>query len=206
MRDRILEAAARLVGARGLEAATLAEIALAAGVPVGLLRYHFRSREHLIIEAWRATFRGIHVGFEARFAAGEGGVPTALEALDALWGALRERPEVAPFLVQTLAVATRDAAVRDRLADFHAESLARVELGLLRALPTELHRLVLPPDRLARAVRTGLHGLVVELAAARTPAERAAVHQTYEDVRTVLAAIVLEPAPDPAATSSARAH
>ena len=51
---------------RGL-AATLADVDAQAGVPIGLLRYHFRSKDHLLIEAWRATFRRIHERFEDRF-------------------------------------------------------------------------------------------------------------------------------------------
>lgn len=190
--QRILDAATRVVGARGLDATTLADVARAAGVPFGLMRYHFRSKEHLLIEAQRATFRRIHERFEDRFARGEGGVGTAMEALDALWFAVRELHAWAPFMVQTMALSARDQALGERMADFNAESSARVELGLVRLFTDQLDRLVLPPDRLARAVRTGLYGLVVELAFARTDEERAAVDQTYQDVRALLERVVIE--------------
>jgi AcrR family transcriptional regulator len=193
--QRILETAARVVGARGLEGLQLAEVARAAGVPLGLLRYHFRSREHLLIETQRATFRAINERFEERFAAGDQGVETAMEALDALWHAVRDMYPWAPFMVQTMALAARDRALGDRLSDFNAEALARVELGLVRLFTAQLHRMALPPDRLARAVRTGLYGLVVELACARTPEERELVDQTYRDVRGLLKSIVLEAEP-----------
>lgn len=191
--QRILDAATRLVGAHGLDATTLTDIAAAAGVPFGLLRYHFRSKEHLLIEAQRATFRRIHERFEDRFARGEHGVSTAMEALDALWAAVREMHAWTPFMVQTMAMAARDPALGERLEDFNAELLARVELGLIRAFPAQLHQLVLPPDRLGRAVRTGIYGLVAELAAARTEEERLAVDQTYQDVRGLLEHVLLGP-------------
>lgn len=193
----ILDAARRLVGAAGIDATSLAEIASAAGVPLGVLRYHFRSKDHLLIEAWRATFRRIHEHYESRFEAGEHGLPTAMEALDALWMALQDMQGWAPFMVQTLAAAARDRALGDRMGDFNAEAAARVELGLLRAFHEELDRLTLPPGRLSRAVRAGLYGLIVELALCRTPEERAAVEQTYRDVRGLLERVVLSTPPAP---------
>lgn len=190
---RILDAARTLVGARGVDRASLTEIAEAAGVPLGVLRFHFRSKEHLLIEAWRLTFRRIHERFEERFTEGERGITPAMEALDALWTAVRDMYGWAPFMVQTMAVATRDRSLGDRLADFNAEALTRVDLGLVRAFSDQLDALVLPPDRLARAVRTGLYGLIVELAHARTEEERSAVDQTYRDVRALLQQVVIEP-------------
>jgi hypothetical protein len=96
-------------------------------------------------------------------------------------------------MLAAITAATGDAPLGDRLDDFNAEALARVELGLLRVFSDELHRLVLPPGRLSRAVRTGLYGLLVELALAKDEAERAAVDQTYQDVRALLAQVVLAP-------------
>lgn len=189
---RILDAATRVAGANGIDATNLADVAKAAGVPFGLLRYHFRSKEHLLIEAQRATFRAVHERFEARFAAGERGVGTAMEALDALWSSIFELHALAPFMLQTMSVAARDQALRARLNDFNAEVLARVELGLMRAFSHQLDRMALPPERLARAVRTGMYGLVVELASCRTDEERDAVAQTYEDVRGLLAQVVID--------------
>lgn len=190
--QRILDAATRLAGARGLDGLGLSDIATAAGVPLGVLRYHFRSREHLLIEAQRHTFRRIHARFEDRFARGDGGVQTAMEALDALYGAVRDMHGWTPFMVQTMALACRDRALGERWDDFNAEALARVELGLMRLFADSLDRLVLPPERLARAVRTGIYGLVVELAAARSEEDLERVDQTYADVRALLEAIVLD--------------
>lgn len=196
--QRILEAAARLAGARGLEAATWAEVASAAEVSVGLLRYHFRSREHLLIEAQRATFRAIHARFEQRFAEGDTGVATAMEVLDALWSVVRDLRDQAPFVVATMARAAHDPDLAARLDSFNAEAVARVELGLLRVFEGRIEGLALPPDRLAHAVRCGLYGLVVELATARTDDDVAQVDQLYADVRGLLAHVLVAPTTEPA--------
>ena len=190
---RLIDAARVVVGRVGVDALTLEGVAQAAGVPLGVMRYHFRTREHLLIEAWRQTFRRIHEGFEARFDEVHGGVHVALEALDALWAALRDMRAFAPFLVHTLATASKDAELGARLADFNREAEARVELGLIRLFPAHLDQLALPPDRLARAVRTGLIGLLVELAAARDASALDAVERTYADVRELLARVVVGP-------------
>jgi AcrR family transcriptional regulator len=192
---KIVDAAAKLVGSEGVDRATLRDIATAAGVPLGVLQYHFRSKEHLLIEAQRASFRRIHERFEERFSRGELGIGTAMEALDALWDAVFELHAWAPFMVQTMALATRNRQLGERLSDFNAEAITRVELGLMRLFSDELHLLILPPDRLARAIRTGIYGLVAELAAARDGHERELVNQTYRDVRGLLERIVLEELP-----------
>lgn len=49
-RQRILEAAARMFRAKGYSGARLTEIAKLAGIQVGSLYYHFRSREALVAE------------------------------------------------------------------------------------------------------------------------------------------------------------
>ncbi|MGC6493063.1 MAG: TetR family transcriptional regulator [Myxococcota bacterium] len=190
---KIFRAAAGVVRQVGLDGLSLADVAKDAGLPIGQLTDRFPSRHHLVIETHRATFRAVHERFEERFAAGEQGMTTAIDALDALWDVLRELQPFTPFLLATLTRATRDEALAERLASFNAEAATRLELGLIRAFPDQLHALPLPPDRLGRAVRTGLYGLLVELAQARTEQELLAVEQTYQDVRGLLAIVLVQP-------------
>src|SRR5205809_487893 len=82
---RILDAAARMFGREGFQGASMGSVAAAAGVSKGLLHYHFQSKEHLLIEAVRATFRQLHLRFDERFRRGDRGLEPALEALDSLW-------------------------------------------------------------------------------------------------------------------------
>ena len=181
--QRILDAAARLIGDAGFEGATMKAVARAAGVSKGLLHYHFQSKEHLLIEAQRATFRQIHLRFEERFEQGEGGVPTAIDALDALWGSIRDMRDWAPFMVEAWSLAGTTAGVREHLDTFYAEAEELLETGIRRAFGDDVDKLMVPPERLVQMVRTGLHGLTVELALAQGAEDLARIDQTYLDTR-----------------------
>lgn len=185
---RILDAAARMFGREGYSGASMGAVARAAGVSKGLLHYHFQSKEHLLIEAVRATFRQLHRRFEDRFRRGERGLPTTLEGFDNLWSAVREMSAWAPFMVETISLATQEARVREDLVGFWTESTGLLEKGIREAFPGRDAggpEPLLPPERLARLVRVVLHGLVIELAFARTEEERAAIEVTYQDLRSL---------------------
>ncbi len=188
---RIVDAAARLFGAEGFQGASMDAVARAAGVSKGLLHYHFRSKEHLLVEAQRATFRTIHERFEARFEQGERGLPTALEGIDALWEAVLEMRGWAPFLIQTMSLAAQDRPIRAHVDDFYRESMILLERGVRNAFAEDAGQLAVPPDRLAMLIRTSIHGLVVELSYARTPGELERVDQAYRDLREFFARAVL---------------
>jgi len=188
---RIIEAAARLFGKEGYQGASMTQVAAAAGVSKGLLHYHFRSKEHLLIEAQRATFRQIHARFDDRFQQGDLGMDTALEALDALWQALYDMRQWSPFMVETLSLATQDGPVREHLDEFYEESNALLDGAIAQVFAEHLSAMTIPPKRLAAVVRTALHGLVVELSQARSEADRARVQQTYRDLRRIFEQIAI---------------
>ena len=75
---------------------------------------------------------------------------------------------------------------------FMAEVMPLLEGGIRQVFADQLDDLAVPPERLARIVRTGLHGLVVELSYARTPTEFAQVRQAYEDLRGLFARVVAD--------------
>ncbi len=189
--SRILEAAARLFGAQGFESASMSAVARAAGVSKGLLHYHFRSKEHLLIEAQRITFQKVHVEFEARFAQGDRGLPTALEGIDALWEALCGMRTWAPFMVETMSLAAQNRPIRPHVDEFYNESTILLERGVRNVFAQDLDALVMAPERLAMVIRTVLHGLVVELAYARSPSQMAKVDQAYRDLRSLFSRAIL---------------
>lgn len=178
--QRIVDAAARMFGRDGFQGASMGAVAEAAGVSKGLLHYHFESKEHLLIEAVRSTFRQLHRRFDDRFRQGDRGLATALEGLDALWEAVRDMQAWTPFMVEIMTLATKPGPLRDDLFAFYAESETLLVKGIGDVFG---ERPVVPAERLARLVRVGLHGLVVELAYARTEADSAAVERSYQDLR-----------------------
>jgi len=188
---RIVDAAARLFGAEGFQGASMNAVARAAGVSKGLLHYHFRSKEHLLVETQRATFQKIHERFEARFERGDRGLQTALEGIDALWEAVFEMRSWSPFIIETISLAAQEHPIRVHVDDFYKESDALLERGVRNVFADELDSLAIPPERLANVIRTALHGLVVELAYARTPGDMARVDRAYRDLRDFFACIVV---------------
>jgi AcrR family transcriptional regulator len=170
-------------------------VARAAGVSKGLLHYHFDSKEHLLLEAVRATFRQLHSHFDDRFRSGDRGLETATEGLHALWQAFYEMRGLAPFMVETMSLATHDGPLRSDIDAFYAESTELLAEGIAHVFADCGQQLTLPPERWARLVRVNLHGLVVELAYARTDAELAEVEQSYRDLVTLFQRVAFEPAP-----------
>lgn len=189
---RILDAAAAVFGQEGYEAASMLDVARAARVSKGLLHYHFRSKEHLLIEAQRATFRQIHRRVLDRFERGDRGLSTALEALDMLWEAVFEMRGWAPFMVETLSLAAQQEPIRHQVDAFYDESMGLLRSALEEAFSEDLDRLSLPPERSARLIRVVLHGLMIELAMARDEQDLGRIDQSYQDLREIFARVVLD--------------
>jgi AcrR family transcriptional regulator len=194
---RILDAAAKLFGKEGYRGATMQGVAKAAGVSKGLLHYHFASKEHLLIEAQRATFRQVSRRIEERVRRGEAGMATAVEGLDAIWEAVREMRSWAPFMVETMALAAGGGPppLRARIDEFYAEAEGLLEQAIRRVFAGDVDRLVVPPERLARLVRVNLHGLIVELAYARSPEDLVRIDVAYQDMRGVFEQIAIRRGP-----------
>jgi AcrR family transcriptional regulator len=190
--QRILDAAAGIFGKAGYDGATMLDVARAAGVSKGLLHYHFKSKEQLLIEAQRATFRRIAQRFESRSQEEETGLAMGLDALDALWEAVLDMRDWAPFMLETMSMATQNKPTRKLLDRFYEESMDLLEQGLKQVLGKDTQRLLLPPDRLSFLIRSTLEGLVVELAYSRNPTEVERVEQAYQDFRTMFEKVILE--------------
>ena len=189
--QRILEAAAQVFGTEGYEAASMNAVAAAAGVSKGLLHYHFQSKEHLLLEAQRATFKQIHERFQERFDRGEAGMPTALGVLDNLWDSLVSMRHWAPFMVETMSLAAQQAPIRKAADVFYAESMGLLEDGISSVFSQQRDQLIIPPERLASMVRVCVHGFVVELAYARSEDDLQRASDAYQDFRMIFGRSIL---------------
>ncbi|MFT4978173.1 MAG: hypothetical protein ACI8S6_004081, partial [Myxococcota bacterium] len=139
---RILGAAARRVvqPASTLSGRLLTERALPRRRPLS------HSREKLLIEAQRITFREIHRRFADRTRHGERGLRPALVAFDALWHAVRDLRDGAPFLVETLSLAGQGGPISTRLDTFYDECTDLLTDGIRRVFDEDLDRLTVPPE------------------------------------------------------------
>ncbi len=205
----ILRGAARVFGRQGFAATTLQGVAAEVGLTEGEVQQHFPSKQKLLIEAQRNVFRELSRRFIDRARRGERGMTSGLDALDALWGSVRSLHSGAPFVVQTLALASQDDALAEPVAAFCDESTDLLEDGIVAVFADELDQLSVTPDRMAVLTRVLLEGLVVELARAHTPEALARVDQAYADLRELFerfavsggrmspAGVPLEPLPLP---------
>jgi AcrR family transcriptional regulator len=182
-----------MFGSTGYQGASMEAVARAAGVSKGLLHYHFNSKEHLLIEAQRATFTQIYDRFTGRFQHGERGLETALDAIDSLWEALYEMRSWSPFMVEILSLAAHQKRVRHQVDDFYAETMDILEEGMSRVFSDHTDRLQMPPIRLSRVIRSSLHGLVLELSLCRCHEDLDQVNQTYQDLRMTFESAILRP-------------
>ncbi len=152
----------------------------------------------LLLESQHAAYVQLHKRFTERAQRGDGGLMSALEALDAMWEMIRQLRAGAPAVLHTLA--NPHEAVTDRRVRFYQESTGLLEDAIRAVFASNLGDLAMPPDRMAVLVRVALEGLVVELAQARDARDVAVVDQAYHDFRALLERFVLHgdggPAPE----------
>jgi len=155
-RERLLVAAADRLATAGAAALSLQGVADAAGVSKGLIHYHFKDREALLVETTRWLCEAV-VTRQRRALVGV----TPAGAVDALWrwldaelarGELRVLAELASAPEPSVREAARSAAVSRRAAA--TETVA----ALFDALSL---RPRVPPDMLATAVVAFTDGLAV---------------------------------------------
>lgn len=177
---RLLDTASTLVTRARVRAQTLAEGGEAR--PAGIA-------DVLLMESQQTAYVHLHRHFTERAGRGEGGLASALEALDAMWETIRQLRSGATAILLTFA--NGDETVQDRRARFFVESTTLLEDAIRAVFATDLGLLAVPPERMAVLVRVALEGLVVELAQARTADDVAKVDQAYADLRALFERFVL---------------
>ena len=168
-KERILAAAERLFGARGLAGTSLRSITAAAGVNVAAVHYHCGGRERLARAVFARSVAPVNEERLRRLAALEAaaeppGVEPLLRALvQPVFAAAARDPGLAELGALLLAERAEDHAAL--VAELFGEVMRRFSDALWRALPA------LPPDevhdRLAFAV-----GAFVHVLSGRAPARR----------------------------------
>jgi hypothetical protein len=189
-RRRLADAASRLVTRGRFRAEAAAE----QGDPRAAV-----TADLLLMESQQAAYVQLHKRFTERAGRGDGGLDSALDALDAMWENIRQLRGGAPAILRTLS--NPDDVVHDRRVRFYADSTQLLEDAIRAVFAADLGHLAMPPERLAILVRVGIEGLVVELAQAQSPEDVAQVDQAYADIRAMFQHVVRmgEAAPAPAA-------
>lgn len=165
-RGKLVSAAAELIPERGWGAVSTRLLADRAGVPAGLVHYHFASVDDVLAEAAVATVRDLLDAVLAELAdlAPPEGVDRLFRALDALTGT-----DPASLLVaEAYLAATRDERLR---ADLH-DQLQRFRSGVAAWLAGHG---VAEPDAVAALLAAALDGVVLHRALGPVPGASALV-------------------------------
>jgi AcrR family transcriptional regulator len=167
-RSAIVEATVRVIAARGVGQARLADIAEEAGVSLGLVQHYFRHRERLVTEAF--TSETERVTRRWREISAPGGDPLKrlvsflrLSTPSGAAAAGRGHDVGWAFWIEFWSTANRDPQIRDEVRDFYAsyaepfaiaiaDGLERGEFRLRRPVQDVVDRIVALSDGLA--VRT----------------------------------------------------
>ena len=153
-RDKILQAAFAVLSREGYENTSIKDIAEEAGVAQGLVHYHFKSKQQLVIAVLVEVCQKMNV----YTAEGVAGVMAAFENFKVL---LRDRPDAHTLYIQLIGVGLHDqeigSAIRENIhtSRGHVENLARQVLAEREADPT-------PARAIAGAVQAGVIGIMVQ--------------------------------------------
>lgn len=189
--QRILRAAGACFGRKGYRGASMHDIAREAGVSKSLLHYHFASKEHILLEVHLMLIRDLLDRLRVVAAEENRTVDHFSQALEQVLGFLESDLDSVLVLFELRSVLPDSPELSERLARFNDEVIALVVEGIENVLGPFVDRLRVPPERLARMLRTLLQGLLIDLAFARDEAGRQAVHETFADFRAMLTEAML---------------
>ena len=127
-RTALVEAAAEVFARKGFHAASLDEIAEAAGFTRGAIYSNFKSKDDLIIAVTDRYWEAQLDAFAEVLEETGGGPEERATAAAKLWGTIfRADPKLLPLTLELRLHALRDPTFRRRLAELHGESRMRME-------------------------------------------------------------------------------
>lgn len=118
-RTRILEAAFTMLSRQGYEDTSIKDIAGEAGVAQGLVHYHFKSKQQLVLEVLGFVCEKVEHGLE-----GEAG---AMEAFEHTKTMLRDSRDSNALYIQLIGVSLHDPVIGPGVRDFIRTSRDGVE-------------------------------------------------------------------------------
>jgi AcrR family transcriptional regulator len=122
-RTRILEAAFNVLSRQGYEKSSIKDIAIEAGVAQGLVHYHYKSKQLLVLAVLEDVCQKLELGVE-----GEAGALSAFSQTKAM---LRESRGTNSLYIQLIGVSLHDPVIGAGVREFvradrmHVEEIAR---------------------------------------------------------------------------------
>ena len=153
-RSRILQAAFTVLSRQGYENASIKEIAEQAGVAQGLVHYHFKSKQQLVLAVLAEVCREMEFGEEQ----GAAGAQAAYEKFKSM---LKGSRDTHALYIQLIAVGLHDKELGAGVLDFvrqdrsHIEDIARQVLAEREADPK-------PARAIASVVEAAVLGIMVQ--------------------------------------------
>lgn len=133
-RTRILEAAFTVLSRQGYENTSIKDIAEEAGVAQGLVHYHYKSKQQLVLAVLGFVCQKVEVGAVE----GEAGAVQAFEHTKSM---LKEMRDTHALYIQLIGVGLHDEAIGNGVREFirndraNVEEIARQVLGERNASP-----------------------------------------------------------------------
>ncbi|HET7339310.1 MAG TPA: TetR/AcrR family transcriptional regulator [Candidatus Dormibacteraeota bacterium] len=127
-REKILQAAFTVLSRQGYENASIKDIAEEAGVAQGLVHYHYKSKQQLVLAVLEFVCHKVELGAMQ----GEAG---AIQAFEDTKATLKDSRDANSLVIQLIGVGLHDALVGAGIRDFirsertHIEELAGQVLG-----------------------------------------------------------------------------
>ena len=152
-REKILQAAFTVLSRQGYENTSIKNIAEEAGVAQGLVHYHYKSKQRLVLAVLEFVCHKVELGVE-----GEAG---ALQAFEETKTMLRDSRATNALLIQLIGVSLHDDVIGPGVGDFirsqrtHVEDIARQVLAEREMDPT-------PARGIAAVVWGAIVGIMIQ--------------------------------------------
>lgn len=155
-RAALVQAAARLIGEKGLHATSLEDVAAAAGMSRGAIYGNFKDRDELFLAVLESRWQPLAPALKS-------GAPLHEQMRilgEAVIAAAPRRAAMAARALEFQLYALSHPKMQARLAEHSAQQYALAEAELLKAVPAQ--RLPLPPPQFVRVLHALIEGLLLE--------------------------------------------
>ena len=119
-RERILQAAFTVLSRQGYENTSTKDIAEEAGVATGLVHYHYKSKQQLVLAVLEYVCQKVELG-------AVGGEEGALQAFEHTKAMLKEMRDTHALYIQLIGVGLHDKAIGNGVRQFIRDDRANVE-------------------------------------------------------------------------------